>query len=174
MELTCPQFARQTTFFEEFHRIHSTTGSRAELFEDIRELKTVLEVADIIDELKMFHHLVDKQREVLKSLILALIKFHPSMQQGGSGVEARSEISGNRCRDNAVQINSIQLHTGNPNLADTIKILAQGVEGPARDIVTDFDDILTSFLAELESMRNDAEYTHKMVCSPQHSQSIGL
>lgn len=157
------KFARQTTFFEEFHRVHSTTGSRAELFEDIRELKTVLEVADIIDELKMFHHLVDKQREVLKSLILALIKFHPSVQQDNSGVQATSQISENQCRDNAVQINSIQIHTANPNLADTIKILAQGVEGPARDIVTDFDDILTSFLAELESMRNDAEYTHKML-----------
>lgn len=72
-------------------------------------------------------------------------------------------IQDNQCRGRAVQINSIQVNTPNPNLADTIKILAQGIEGDARDIVTDLDDILTSFLAELDSMRNDAEYTHKMV-----------
>lgn len=52
---------------------------------------------------------------------------------------------------------------GQFELADTIKRLDQGTEGSAQDIVSEFDDTLTSFLAELESMRNDAEFTHKMV-----------
>ena len=61
----------------------------SKLLDNSRELKLILEVADIIDELNMIQHLVKKQRKVLESLKLALRGRIPS---GNSPIEPDSNI----------------------------------------------------------------------------------
>lgn len=45
-----------------------------------KELERLLEVADIIDELKMIQHLLETQIDVLKSAISALINLNPFLE----------------------------------------------------------------------------------------------
>ena len=126
----------------------------------------MLEVADIIDELKMIRHLVDKQREVLKTLINVLIKLNPSGDD-----EHRKAISQTiQIIDNAFYEGSNmnllfenQNHESIMGLAESSKILAQKLAVPARHSIEFIEDVLASLLTEIDDIRNDADYTHKMV-----------
>ncbi|KAF1357276.1 hypothetical protein EJ07DRAFT_157882 [Lizonia empirigonia] len=63
--VTSKKTANHADCFRDFHREYSN-GSAA--FNDKRELKLALEVADIIDELKIIMNLLEKQLEVVTSL----------------------------------------------------------------------------------------------------------
>jgi hypothetical protein len=131
----------------------------------------VLEVADIIDELKMIRHLVDKQREVLKTLILALLKLNPSADDQVKQQSSYFEVNGNIVHDRGTMIISVQNHESAIGLAESTKILAQGVAVHARDSIVFIEEVLVSFLTEIDAIRNDAEYTHKMVSDLFHRMS---
>ena len=47
------QAADQTTYFQEFQQGYASGGSDAAIFNDRRDLKLVLEIEDIMDELKV-------------------------------------------------------------------------------------------------------------------------
>jgi hypothetical protein len=61
--------ARQTVYFQEFHQKQSHSSLGEADFNDRRELKLVLEVGDILDELNMLFRLIETQQEVLDSLL---------------------------------------------------------------------------------------------------------
>ena len=60
-------------YFENFRQDYSNGGA---VFDDKRELNLALEVADIVDELKMIKNLLDKQRIVVGAL-------NPRMHRSG-------------------------------------------------------------------------------------------
>jgi hypothetical protein len=126
----------------------------------------VLEVADIIDELKMIRHLVDKQREVLKSLIMALIKLNPSGDyQHKQALSQKIAVENNNFYQGSEMTILIQNqnHESIIGFAESSKILAQKVAVPARDSIVFIEEVLASLLTEIDDIRNDADYTHKMV-----------
>ncbi|KAK4185380.1 hypothetical protein QBC35DRAFT_389598, partial [Podospora australis] len=134
-----------TDKIETYRKNHATGDVELSVLDDRRELKLVLEVTDIIDELKMIRHLTEKQREVLKALATALKRLSPSEQQF-------IQLTNHNHVGDALGID-----------AESIKILAQGVHGIARDTLVLADDTLVSLITELEIMRNDADYAHKML-----------
>jgi len=110
----------------------------------------------------MLRHLVDKQRDVLKALGLALVKLNPVSKSENPSTSI-VKMSNNTAQDNAVLIMSSLYQSGPVNMTDTIKMIAQGIAGGSRDFIIDADDGLGHFLSELESMKDNASYTHKMV-----------
>ena len=156
--------ASQTTYFEEYSKDHSNGELGSTAFNDRRELRLVLEVADIIDELKMIWHLADKQREVLKSLVLALRKLSPEGEPSDSR-DFHCSIRNNTASHAGRQQNIIviQQNEGISSQAENIRILAQRIRGAARETVVSADETLILLMAELEIMRKDADYTQKMV-----------
>ncbi|CAN9315913.1 unnamed protein product [Alternaria alternata] len=64
--------ATQTTYFQKFQRGYASGGDNNSIFNDRGDLKLLLEVADIIDELKMIQHLLNVQKDVIGSSIKAL------------------------------------------------------------------------------------------------------
>ncbi|RYO95467.1 hypothetical protein DL762_000029 [Monosporascus cannonballus] len=141
-EATTYLFRQENRKFTDLIETYSGILSSS-LLDDQRELKLVLEVADIIDELKMIQHLVDKQREVLKSLILALRKLNPSRDNQSHQVFSNIKISDNISRDSATQTN--------------------GIAGAARDSVISAEEVLVMLLSEIDTVKKDVEYTHKML-----------
>jgi hypothetical protein len=126
----------------------------------------VLEVADITDELKMIRHLVDKQREVLKSLIMALIKLNPSGDyQHKQALSQTIVVQNNSFHERSIMniVVENQNHESIMAFAESSKILAQKVAVPARDSIVFIEEVLASLLTEIDDIRNDADYTHKMV-----------
>lgn len=105
---------------------------------DRRELKLVLEVADIVDELKMIQHLFKKQEEVLSSLKVAL---------GNSKAQKDSHTS-ERSSENAP---SHVILDDAPNLSVADHNLDSASE------------LLGTLLNEIDIIKKDAEYTHQMV-----------
>ncbi|KAF2822899.1 hypothetical protein CC86DRAFT_469513 [Ophiobolus disseminans] len=69
--VTCKKAAQQITCFQEYHRGYAGGGSGS-VFNDRKELKLVLEVADIIDELKMIRRLLGIQKDIVRQNRLAL------------------------------------------------------------------------------------------------------
>jgi hypothetical protein len=169
--------ASQTTYLEEYSKDHSNGELGSTALNDRRELKLVLEVADIIDELKMISHLADKQREVLKSLVLALRKLSPEGNPSDSkGGEFNCIISNNKASESGRQQNMIiiQQNEGISSQAENIRILAQRIRGAARETVVSADETLILLMTELEIMRKDADYTQKMVRLWEKSLSISF
>ncbi|KAF7670940.1 hypothetical protein GT037_010904 [Alternaria burnsii] len=70
--------ATQTKYFQEFQRGYTSSGKNKTIgkddpiFNDRSDVNLILEVADIIDELKMIQHLLKIQKDVIKSSIQAL------------------------------------------------------------------------------------------------------
>ncbi|CAN9386060.1 unnamed protein product [Alternaria alternata] len=64
--------ATQTTYFQIFQKGYASGGHNKTIFNNRSDLKLVLEVADIIDELKMIQHLLNTQKDVVESSIKAL------------------------------------------------------------------------------------------------------
>ncbi|CAN9154652.1 unnamed protein product [Alternaria alternata] len=64
--------ATQTSYFQEFQQGYASGGDDNTIFNDRRDLKLVLDVADIIDELKMIEHLFSIQKEIIESSVKAL------------------------------------------------------------------------------------------------------
>jgi hypothetical protein len=125
-------------------------------------LKGVLEVADIIDELKMIKHLLQTQREVLKPLVLALAKLNPNQEfRGASTTNSYIEVSNMHVRGDCY-ITSTSGGTIS-NSIETTRALAQGIHGRARDDVISTEETLVAILAGIDGIYHEANYTHRMV-----------
>jgi hypothetical protein len=123
----------------------------------------VLEIADIIDELKMIRYLLEKQKEVLKSLMIALGKLH-SNEWGEQDSVTNIAIRENSVRENGMMINWVQTDRTTDE-SETLRRLAKGVKGKAGNNVLSADQVLSTLLEEVDSMSNNADYAHKMVGS---------
>jgi hypothetical protein len=129
-------------------------------------MKLVLEVADIIDELKMIQHLITKQREVITSLILALRKFNRSPggdDKGGNVNHAPVYIDNVTVAENGTSVISWQQSMGGDSSVEDNKLLARSIAGVSKDYVLEADDKLRAVSTEIEVMMNGVGYTHKMV-----------
>jgi hypothetical protein len=166
--VTATKSASQTSCFEAYSRNYATGDVDATALDDRQELKLVLEVTDIIDELKMIRHLAEKQREVLKALVTALIKLHPADAQA-DGLSGSPPVTINECgfHNNGPGHQFITFTTqaaeGIRADAQDIKILAQGIQEPARETLISTDETLVLLIMELDIVRKDAEYAHKTV-----------
>ncbi|CAN9168945.1 unnamed protein product [Alternaria sp. RS040] len=72
--VTGKKAAAQTTYFQRFQQGYASGRNDTTIFNDRRDLKLVLEVSDIIDELKMIRHLLYVQMNVIDPSILGLEK----------------------------------------------------------------------------------------------------
>jgi hypothetical protein len=148
-------------YFQDFQHPESSEYFSPTALDGQRELKLVLEVADIIDELKMIRHLVDTQREVLRNLIFALRKFNPSCD--APVMPANSTVISNvTTRSGGTTVFNIQYQDQTANLVETTKLLAQAIAVPARDSIMYTEEVLVSLLTEISTITSDADYTHKM------------
>jgi hypothetical protein len=131
------------------------------LYDGRDELKSVLEVADIIDELKMIRHLLQTQRDVLKPLVSALTKLNPSNQPPDASHNTNIEVK--HCRVGGNLTIALNSEGTLSNSIETTKALAQGIDGRAKDNVISTDETLVAVLAGIDSIHQDADYTHRMV-----------
>jgi hypothetical protein len=162
--------AAQTTCFEQYSQGHSAGDSGSTALDDRQELKLVLELTDVIDELKMIRNLVEKQRKVLKSLVVALRRLNAAGKEESGGPWDYVHVENNRFEvsDHGTMtvLFSHERHEALGEDAESIKLLARGIKGTSQDIVVSTDETLVLLLTELDAMRNDADYTHKMACAP--------
>lgn len=129
------------------------------VYDGQKELERLLEVADIIDELKMIQHLQETQRDVLKSAIPALINLNPSPE---GKTPAQINIYGNDISSGGtVIIHNTSIDS--PDNVETTKALAQGIAGAAREHVVLMEETLVTVLTQLSDISKNAEYTQKMV-----------
>ncbi|KAF2681263.1 hypothetical protein K458DRAFT_372123 [Lentithecium fluviatile CBS 122367] len=147
--------ADQTLCFENFHLHYANGIPGAIVLDDRAELKLVLEIADIIDELNMMQYLFKQQRDVLQSLIQQLREHKPSTPQPDR--VQNLQIIGMTVRDQAVVSFNIQRHADNFFEIENTKALANGIGGIARDHVISTDEKLLSLRAEIAAIINDAE-----------------
>ncbi|KAF5631385.1 uncharacterized protein FTJAE_7895 [Fusarium tjaetaba] len=157
--------AKQTTYFQSFSSAREVGELSSEHLHGHQELALVLEIADIIDELNMMRHLIQKQREVLKSLILAMRILNPASDSKTDRTGVMFSINEPVISGNGAINVLTNHHDGLTDLADSIKILAQGISGRSRDIVISTDDDLLAIYTELKIMKEDAEYNHKMTAA---------
>jgi hypothetical protein len=130
------------------------------VYDGQKELERLLEVADIIDELKMIQHLQETQRDVLKSAISALINLNPSPE--GKKPHAQINVYGNKIdTGGTVIIHNTSIDS--PDNVETTKALAQGIAGAAREHVILMEETLVTVLTQLSDISKNAEYTQKMV-----------
>jgi hypothetical protein len=122
-------------------------------------LKGVLEVADIIDELKMITHLLQIQRDVLKPMVSALTRLSPSHLPRA---DVQSNVTMTGIHDSSVWVN-ITTEGIHSDSIETTRVLAQGIKGGAKDNVISTDETLVTVLAGLDGINKEAEYTHRMV-----------
>ncbi|KAH6856234.1 hypothetical protein B0I37DRAFT_72003 [Chaetomium sp. MPI-CAGE-AT-0009] len=157
--------ASQTSYFEEYSQSHlAGDSSDSTALDDRRELQLVLDFADIIDELNMIRHLAEKQREVIKSLAMALRTLNPTeespVSHGGIFFQGNTfTCSGEGRQQTVVNLS----HGGTSTEAEVIRTIAQGIKGAASKTIISADETLDLLLAELSVMRKDAEYSHKML-----------
>ncbi|KAH8802516.1 hypothetical protein F5884DRAFT_473742 [Xylogone sp. PMI_703] len=163
--VTGKKAAHQTSYFQEFQHPESGGPLSPAALDDQRELKLVLEVADIIDELKMIRYLIDKQREVLKALIVALLKLNPSSDNQHKQPLSQTMVYNNYFYEGSIMniVVENQNHESVIGAAESSKILAQGIAVPARDSIVFIEEALAFLLTEIDDIRNHAEYTHKML-----------
>lgn len=154
------QAADQTTCFEEFHLHYSNGNPGSIVLDDRRELKLVLEVADIIDELNMIQYLLRQQRDVLQSLIRLLREHKPSAPQPDR--ETSVTFSDVNMRGNASVLINFHQQPGSSYEIENTKALAKGIDGIARDHVVAADEKLLSLRAEIDVIIGDAGNVHKM------------
>ncbi|KAI0528046.1 hypothetical protein F5B22DRAFT_16968 [Xylaria bambusicola] len=155
--------ANQINHFNDFHDTHSSSRFDAEALDDRQELRSVLDVADILDELKMIQSLIYEQREVIKSFAIALTKFQPS--QGSPDQDVNNVLRAERItasHDSKVYIFQV-INQDNSRLGDTIKLIAQRISEPMRTMIVATDEILDSIYNQIEAVRKDAEYTHQQL-----------
>jgi hypothetical protein len=154
--------ATQTDQFEAYSQSHTAGDVDASALDDRRELTLALDLADIIDELNIIRYLAETQREVIKSLALVLRQFQPTLGSG-HGKQGISFEGNNITICGGQPIFQLQNTGGievDPNFTKTI---VQGIEGLAGNAVLSADETLEFLLADIETMRKDAEYARKMV-----------
>jgi hypothetical protein len=164
--VTSKKAASQTSHLEEFQLRHSGGSDGSTFMDDQRELKLVLEVVDIFDELKMIRHLVDKQRNLLTACASALTKWSPSQgAQKQPPSLATVNLANVDVHMQAQIVMNFVLSSSHGNIegVETIKLLSSGVAGAARDHILATDYMLVSLDYDLEIIQNDALHTHKML-----------
>lgn len=120
-------------------------------------------MADILDELKMIRDLADKQREVLKSLIMALRHLNPSQGSDSDEGGQLSVITQCTFGDSTI-FNIYQQQKYSADSAETTKRLAAKIQkGASRDAVVSADETLLLLIAEVDKLTQEGENTHKMV-----------
>ncbi|KAH9900277.1 hypothetical protein F4778DRAFT_167944 [Xylariomycetidae sp. FL2044] len=132
-------------------------------FENHNELKLITDLVSISDELKIIRSLLDKQRDVIKSLIINLRGLSPSQQDGVANDVSHFIVRGNRAEGQAFQQNIIILQQNPSKLSETIKILAGGISGTAKDTLIRTDESLDRTLREVEAVSNEAEIAHQQL-----------
>lgn len=111
----------------------------------------------------MIRNLADKQREVLKSLIMALRYFHPSKNNAqNDGTQILLTVSDN-IFESWAQINTSFYQRNSENSVETTKRLAEKIEGAARHTVVSADETLLLLIAEVDKLTQEGENTHKIV-----------
>ncbi|KAK1254163.1 hypothetical protein MKX08_008158 [Trichoderma sp. CBMAI-0020] len=155
--------AEQVQSFENFNMgtDHQPTATAHE-----KDLQLVLQVADIIDELKIIRHLADKQREVLKALILALRRCHSSEKSPANHSRADMSTNFHDCSINGtVHVTYHSVERSLEESVETTRKLAEKLEGATRDTVVSADETLLLLIVELEELTQEGEKTHKMLLS---------
>ncbi|KAH6989299.1 hypothetical protein BKA56DRAFT_575472 [Ilyonectria sp. MPI-CAGE-AT-0026] len=157
--------ARQTIYFQDFHREQSDISLSSPAYNDRKELKLVLEVADVLDELNMLYRLMEKQQEVLGSLRSALHNLIPGAEdrtvrpnvlvhQRGDGhmdLQGSGSFSVTQDGDGFVRLNADH---GNHT---------KEIRGLAGKLTKKAMRELGTIMKELGGMKSDAKYTHKML-----------
>lgn len=124
--------------FQNFHRGYASGAPTVKTFDDHGDMKIVLEVADIIDELKMIRHVLVTQDDILKQTISAIRQLgFPTMER--SQQPSRSED------------------------VDSITSLTQGLAGLTKNHIISADKTLKLVLREIAGINEDAQDTHRMV-----------
>ncbi|KAJ8128035.1 hypothetical protein O1611_g5601 [Lasiodiplodia mahajangana] len=145
-----------------FQRFQSSELYQARSSDDQDELNLFLEVADIIDELKMIRHLVQQQRAVLNALIGVLRSWHVDAnapkEYGGQVQFFNNRLSGG----SAVKIEVFSSRNDLEFLENT-KLSASRVAGVAKSYVIYTEETLMRLAINLEAIQNDAEYTQKLL-----------
>lgn len=170
------QAARHTEKLEAFSKRQSSHNAEEIAVEGTEELKLALEVADILDELNMLLHLLEKQADVLASTQGQLQRFKPLVRSHGPEEGQRIEIlrsslgdvhisnSGNiRGRLLFDEVSMAHLYVDNQD-GTAPGELALG--GNAGILVQEAAQRLSVEKANLERLRVDAARTHQMVCRP--------
>lgn len=131
--------------------------------DDRRELKLVLEVADIIDELKMLRHVITTQQDVLRAFISGLTRFSRTTDVHQADQGSTISIKEVTILEHGSLSVLTNTQLGNENGLETTKVLAQAISSDVRKFVVDADDTMRSVITEIDTINKDAEYTHKMV-----------
>lgn len=130
---------------------------------NLKELKLLPQVADIIEELEMIRNLADKQREVLKSLLLALRYLYPSKRESSHN---GSQVVFNFPQTDFNTDTIYTIKTSQTKLEESVeptKRLAEKIEGATRDTVVSADETLLLLIAEVDELTQEGERTHKKV-----------
>jgi hypothetical protein len=159
----------QTSYFEEYSRRHSEGDFTTSALDDRHEMTLVLDVTDIIHELKMIRHVANKQMEILRSLITILRD--PDNKAETPMYQFENHGGGNQF------INLANLHHSDLNIdSENCKALAQNIKGTAKEMAIQANETLLLLITELNTMSRDAEHTHRMVCenSPSHHSAVAV
>jgi hypothetical protein len=132
------QAANQTVSFQQFHRRYANGEYNIKTFDDRGDMKIMLDVADIIDELKMIRHILQTQKDILLQMTSALRQL---------------DISDVRSQQPASDTEGFQ----------SIRALAQGIAGPTKDHILAAADTLALVLTEIAGINDDAQATHRTV-----------
>jgi hypothetical protein len=132
--------------------------TRTEALDNHRELTLTLEVADILDELKMIRSLVEKQQQVVKDVASALSQFKSpkddSTEKRPSGID-ETQPNSDRTRPNETQPSKDE--------TEIINVPVKGITGAGKHYLTSTGETFAWIFSEIDSVQSDAEYTHKMV-----------
>lgn len=145
-----------------FHRGYASGRKNRSIYDDKKELKLLLEVADLIDELKMIRNLLETQRKILQKTMSALRKFHPS---DSPDEQPTSNVYVTNCTtsDNGVLSINVRNRPNRDDGIETTRMLAKGILAPASQDVVAADENVSLVLAEIEAINTDAGNTHRMV-----------
>lgn len=124
----------------------------------------MLEVADIIDELKMMRHLLQTQQDTLMPMALALARLNPSYEDAAehvtNNIQTEIRIRGD---NNNITCETNSAGVLNSDKTENTKVLAQRIDGQSRENIISAYETLLAAVAALEGIRKEAEHTHILV-----------
>ncbi|KAI4661743.1 uncharacterized protein J4E78_004532 [Alternaria triticimaculans] len=156
--------AYQTTYFQDFHEGYATGESSSKVYDGHNELQGVLEVADIIDELKMIRHLLQTQLDILKPMVSALTRLNPSL--GRTTEHQNNSMNIQVDADSITGPMTIMASVGgtlNTEQLETTNVVAQSINGQSKENVIMMDKTLLAVLVGLEGISKEAEHTHRLL-----------
>lgn len=144
------------------------------LLDDKQELRLVLQVADVADELRMIRHIVNKQRDVVKDFMWALSQLNSEKDTGQKAMKV--SINNNHSKGDSKMtniINNAQLTqmSAATTTSQVIHYLAKRIAGKSSNMLVALDGELELFLADLDAIKNDADSAHQEVSTQRTSTS---